>query len=851
MIELGLLGEIRLRSVPPEEAEVDSLLRQSKRLALLAYLASPVPGTWHRRDMLLALFWPELDTAHARTSLRNALHVLRRTLGEAVLRTRGDEEVSIDPAFVRTDLAEVWSALRDARADDALALYGGELLPGLFPPDSDGFMRWLDAERSRLKVALSGAATARVNELERTGDVAAAVAMARRLIEINPDNETVVRRLMALHEMNGDRAGALQTFEGYRTRLANDFGAEPAPETVALATQLRATAPASPAARASVRRATSVREETIPIARPKWVTLSVVAAVALASIAMLLWTALRPVRPLTIGTSAPLTADEGLQVEAAISPNGRLVAFAKGNTQLLQIQVQKIGGGPSWRLTSDSTATELMPRWAPDNDQILFLARNDAYVAPSIGGTPRVVARGAPGDGKIRSASWSPRGDSILIVRNDSLIAIPLTGAGSRLVTTASGRQIHSCVWSPQDTWIACVAGNLVSFEAGALFGNEAPSAIVLFPVMGGRSIELTSRELQSESPAWSADGKVLWVVSNRDGAPHEVYAVPIGPDGHSAGPFERIGLTAKSIDLGAKRIVYTVPMRRANIWSVPVPGDRVLALSSVGRRITTGTQLIELVNASIDGKWLVYDSNLRGNADIFRIPIAGGSPEQLTDDPRPEYAGVLSPDGVELIWQRWVNGARRLFARRLDSDSAREISVGDGDQGVPHWSPDGKSIVAWSHDTEEGAVFVMHRNERGAWRPPAWRLQGGRLPAWSRDARAIAFILPDGGIATIPADSGAQKRIYTPRPATDDPSASELVWSLDPSSIWFIGSDSHGRGGIWSVAARGGNARLRVDLDDPSGRGQGPAFTTDGSRFYFTLDERFTNVRWAELVRR
>jgi hypothetical protein len=34
-------------------------------------------------------------------------------------------------------------------------------------------------------------------------------------------------------------------------------------------------------------------------------------------------------------------------VEAAISPNGRLVAYAKGNAARLRIFVQKIGGGPA------------------------------------------------------------------------------------------------------------------------------------------------------------------------------------------------------------------------------------------------------------------------------------------------------------------------------------------------------------------------------------------------------------------------------------------------------------------------------------------------------------------------
>jgi hypothetical protein len=75
-------------------------------------------------------------------------------------------------------------------------------------------------------------------------------------------------------------------------------------------------------------------------------------------------------------------------------------------------------------------------------------------------------------------------------------------------------------------------------------------------------------------------------------------------------------------------------------------------------------------------------------------------------------------------------------------------------------------------------------------------------------------------------------------------------MW-LDASTIWFIGGDSHGRSGIWSVPANGGKASLRVDLTNSSGLAHGIGFASDGSRFYFTLEERFSNVRWAELVRR
>jgi Tol biopolymer transport system component/DNA-binding SARP family transcriptional activator len=819
--------------------------------------------------MLLALFWPEADTTHARTSLRNALYALRQSLGDQILRTRGDEEIAVNPDVVRTDLAAVLESLREGRTDDALASYGGDLLPGLIPPDSDGFMRWLDSERTRLKVSMSVTAMARVEELERSGDIAGALGVARRVMAIEPDDERVVRRVMSLLESLGDRAGALNTFESFRARLATDFEAEPAPETIAMVAQLRAPAPPVPAtpqvAPKPAPTATPVRpaapvapsvapafvaEAANPVPNRSVVRGAAAGVVALAVLATIAWSATRDARPPAIGKSAPLTADEGLQVHAAISPNGRLVAYAKGNAQLLHIIVQKIGGGAPWRLTGDSTSMEVMPRWSPDNDQLLYLSQDNAYVSPSLGGTPRIVARGRPGDGKVRSASWSPKGDSVLIVRNDSLFVQPLEGSGSRPVAFAPDRQLHSCVWSPRGPWIACIAGNVLAVDQGPLFGNEAPSAIVLFPASGGAAIDVTGHASQHRSPAWSPDGRFLWILSDRDGAWGEVYAIPISGDGVS-GAFHRVGLKAESIALSEGRMAYTDPVRRANIWSVPIPGRQVTTLANVGTRVTSGTGLIELANASSDGKWILYDNNLQGNADIYRIPVGGGAAERLTDDPRGEYAAALSPDGREFAWQRFVNGPRRLFIQRLDEDSAHQFVADTGDQGGPQWSPDGQSIAAWKHTKESGVVFVVHRDASGAWGPPAWRLKGGQLPVWSRDGKSLAFVHPDGRIETIPADSGARTLIYSPRPHSTDPVATYVLWRLDQSVIWFIGSDARGHAGIWSVSPRGGDARLRVKLEDPAGRLPGPTLSTDGSRFYFTLDERFSNVRWAELVKR
>src|SRR5439155_160938 len=83
MIEFRLLGTLHLTDA--EGREVKSLLTRPRRLALLAYLAAATPRGFHRRDTLLALFWPELDQEHARAALRQALHVLRGAFGAGMV----------------------------------------------------------------------------------------------------------------------------------------------------------------------------------------------------------------------------------------------------------------------------------------------------------------------------------------------------------------------------------------------------------------------------------------------------------------------------------------------------------------------------------------------------------------------------------------------------------------------------------------------------------------------------------------------------------------------------------------------------------------------------------------------
>ncbi len=240
MVEFRILGAVNLLGAAGHELK--SVLAQPKRVALLAYLAAAAPRRLHRRDSLVALFWPELDQEHARAALRQALHGLRHTLGDGVLVSRGDEDIGLDAEQVRCDVVDFERAAQAGRLADALDLYRGDLLEGFFIRGAPEFEQWLEDERARLKAVALRSATLLAERDEARGSLAESAQWTRRALRIAPLDEPALRRLVQTLDRLGDRAGALDAYEGFAKRLAAELEAEPAPETRALADAVRARA---------------------------------------------------------------------------------------------------------------------------------------------------------------------------------------------------------------------------------------------------------------------------------------------------------------------------------------------------------------------------------------------------------------------------------------------------------------------------------------------------------------------------------------------------------------------------------------------------------------------------------
>ncbi len=232
-------------------------IHQARRQSLLAYLLlhrhHPQP-----RQRLAFLFWPDSTETQARTNLRRALYHIRRGLPDADRFVRSDAHTvqwAPDAPFT-LDVADFAHALSLADAarqraqpaavvahlTKAVDLYRGELLP-------DCYDDWILTERERLHQRVLAALEWLMQHLEETRAYAPAIRYGQRLLALDPIHEATYRRLMRLHALNNDRAGALRVYHTCADILQRELGVTPNADTQEVYARLlhADTSPRSPA----------------------------------------------------------------------------------------------------------------------------------------------------------------------------------------------------------------------------------------------------------------------------------------------------------------------------------------------------------------------------------------------------------------------------------------------------------------------------------------------------------------------------------------------------------------------------------------------------------------------------
>ena len=286
--------------------------------------------------------------------------------------------------------------------------------------------------------------------------------------------------------------------------------------------------------------------------------------------------------------AVPLNSDSGVEMEPALSPNARQVAYVwNGETQdNFDIYVRLLAGGAPLRLTTNP-ADDYSPAWSPDSASIVFLRRTGAATAavilvPALGGVERRIAElfvpGWPHWGRGPSLAWSPDGKWLVAAGargpNEPDMLLRISAATGEMRTLAS---LPPGMWQHMAPAVS-PDGRTLAFSRMVTWGRSELCLLALSEDLlpAGEVRRLETGSMWNASPAWLPDGRSLVISSGSVLAPQLARIAASGSGG--AKPLTGIGddgwtpSLARSED-GRVRLAYMHHLESVNIWRTGLDG--------------------------------------------------------------------------------------------------------------------------------------------------------------------------------------------------------------------------------------------------------------------------------------
>ena len=300
-----------------------------------------------------------------------------------------------------------------------------------------------------------------------------------------------------------------------------------------------------------------------------------VAALASLAIGIALW--LRgPAHPPGRSEWVQLTNFPGSATQPALSPDGRMLAFIRGNSQFIgpgQIYVKILPDGQPVQLTHDNF-DKMSPAFSPDGARIAYTTVNtgfkwNTWVVPKLGGEPQLWLRNASGlvwtgprqvlFSEMRKAPHMGivAAEESRIGQRDVYLPAHEHGMAHRSYLSPDGKWVLLVEMDQDHAWVPC---RLVPMD-GSSQGHKVgpPAAACTFA-------------------AWSPDGKWMYLASDARGA-HHIWRQRF-PDGRpeqvTSGPTEEEGI---AIAPDGRSFVTAVTWSNVAVWVHDASGDRPISL--------------------------------------------------------------------------------------------------------------------------------------------------------------------------------------------------------------------------------------------------------------------------------
>ena len=298
--------------------------------------------------------------------------------------------------------------------------------------------------------------------------------------------------------------------------------------------------------------------------------------------------------------------------------------------------------------------------------------------------------------------------------RTPHLWVVPMTGGEEKQLTSGVSGEDRPR-WSPDGKHLAYISSQggsaqvwIVDFDGAA--GN-----------LTGEPRRVTSISTEADGELWSPDGQNILFVSSvypdcKDDACNKARAEARARSKVKASVFTRLFYRHWSSYTGGKR---------SHLFVVPAGGG-------VARDLTPGDhdappfQLSgsDLYAFSPDGKEVAFTSNISEveatstNNDLFTVPVDGGTPKKLTDNPASDSTPRYSPDGKYIAYLAQVRPGYESDRFRLmlyDRATGQRHSLTENfDRWVGGfvWAPDSSRIYFVAEDKGEQPIYTISIND-------------------------------------------------------------------------------------------------------------------------------------------
>jgi eukaryotic-like serine/threonine-protein kinase len=360
--------------------------------------------------------------------------------------------------------------------------------------------------------------------------------------------------------------------------------------------------------------------------------------------------------------------------QAALSPDGRFVAYVNGNEAKTTLRLRSLSTGADFEVGGVSGLKGTGLAVSPDSERIYFIQGHDSgfgtlWRIPVKGGVPVEVASHAES-----APSFSPKGNEFVFLRDDGqtgedqIVAAGADGHERLIARSRFPLFLGSPVWSPQGSTIAYAATPRKYFhwelmaQAAAL---DAPAR------------QITPRDwYRIGSLAWINRGSaILFEAEDTPNAEHQIWKLT-----YPEGRLQRVTADLNSYNgLSVSRDSRLLVSLRREFTS------QIFVMQTDTSIQEEGTQQITSASPSRDG-WdglaftndgrLVLSSAASGTDELWIMDADGSHRQQLTKTDARNFRVSLSRDGRILVCASTRGGGTDIWRMNSDGTEARQLTT-------------------------------------------------------------------------------------------------------------------------------------------------------------------------------